>query len=375
MGRHPRSQGSTGAGISERKAPLRHAALNMLQMGYSLQETAAVFQVCTQTLVNWRLKAAKTGASLADAPRSGRPPVLSREQAAMLRWIASQQSTASVRKAATELARQGGPQIGAATAWRVLNSGGFHFQLARYVPLLTAKHRAARVAFAAQHAQTDWLKYAFTDSKIFTMYSTGQHVGFWQPAAEPPHNVGVARHGPSLHVYMLITPWGVSKLIEVSGGSIKNKTHATKAGQLARGCGSAEYQRDVLPALAASGNRLYGHGNGCPSRRYRNSWMLQQDGAPAHREHGSLAMARTTAPGGLLEPWPAMSPDLSLIEHVWAWMAREVRCGVQPRNLDELRASLEIVRRRISVEHLQHLYSGMPKRLVHCIKLEGATVK
>lgn len=375
MGRRPASLVKAPTHKSEGKGLVRHAALNMLRLGYSTQQAAEVFEVSAQTLLNWEAKAASGEGALGDAPRSGRPSALSGDEADLLRWIASQQSTASVRNAANELVSQGGPEISTATAWRALNSGGFHFQLARYVPLLTSQHRAARVAFAQRHARTDWLKHAFSDSKIFTMYSTGQKVGFWQLDSEPPRNIGVPRHGPSLHVYMLMTPWGVSSLIEVSGGSIKNTEHETKSGQLARGCGSAEYQKVVLPQLAAAGNALYGHGSGCPHRRNRNSWVLQQDGAPAHREHTSLAMARAAAPGGLLEPWPAMSPDLNLIEHLWAWMSREVRAGLQPRSLCALRASLEEVRQRITVQHLQLLYAGMPARLQKCVELGGATVK
>ena len=42
-----------------------------------------------------------------------------------------------------------------------------------------------------------------------------------------------------------------------------------------------------------------------------------------------------------LLPWPAVSPDLSPIEHVWDEMERRVRAQPQqPENLDELRRAL-----------------------------------
>ena len=86
---------------------------------------------------------------------------------------------------------------------------------------------------------------------------------------------------------------------------------------------AAEYQHVVLPAFKADGKVLFG----------RRSWILQQDGARIHTAASSMVEARALAPGGLLEPWPANSPDFSPIENVRAMMAEIARSNAAVHHL------------------------------------------
>lgn len=107
---------------------------------------------------------------------------------------------------------------------------------------------------------------------------------------------------------MGLTKFGLTNVYLVTGGSEKSQ-YTNPQGQLYRGVCAAEYQERVLPNLVSDGNALFARGG-----RYEHSWILQQDGARVHTAVTSLAAANA-APGGVLHPWPANSPDLNLIEH------------------------------------------------------------
>jgi transposase len=49
-----------------------------------------------------------------------------------------------------------------------------------------------------------------------------------------------------------------------------------------------------------------------------STWLFQQDGAPCHR---AVATRNFLEDNGIeLLPWPPKSPDLSIIENVWAYI-------------------------------------------------------
>ena len=148
----------------------------------------------------------------------------------------------------------------------------------------------------------------YTDSNYFTISSSSGRSGCYQLMVdmEPPATVPTPKRGAaSLHVYMGCTAFGLTDdMVLVLGGSLKNSRFFRKDGSLYSGVSAAEYQDVVLPGFKrkADGKVLFG----------RRSWIVQQqDGATGriHTAAASMVEARALAPGGLLEPWPANSPD------------------------------------------------------------------
>lgn len=208
----------------------------------------------------------------------------------------------------------------------------------------------------------------FTDSKYFTLHNSNSKEGQWVHLSAQRPTKGKAKHGPSVHMYMGVTAYGVTPLIAVTGGSIKNTKYSNKSGRLYHGMCAQEYREDVLPKLLAGGAQLF-------AKQHRRDWILQQDGARPHQPDFCREFARSRAPGGLLEPWPANSPDLSWIENMWAWMAAQLRRKPECNNIVELQAALNDIRSSITTEMLQPYVDGMKNRLQRCIELSGATVK
>ena len=256
----------------------------------------------------------------------------------------------------------------ALTIQRALAAAGFKWKLVRQVPMLSPAQRTARVSFAQRHVRTRWRSIMFTNSKYFTMHPVDTKQRMWCAADTQPAAIGVPKHSPALHVYMGVTWFGCTKLVLVSGGSTKS-TYKNDRGQLYRGVCASEYQEKVLPELLQGGCQLFAQ-----SEVWRDQWMFQQDGPAIHRAKESIVIA-STAPGGLLSPWPANSPDLSWIENVWAWMDKKLRSRPVCTSTPHLWTGLNEFQSSIPLHVLQNCVQSMPRRLQDVVAGSGIAVR
>ncbi|GFV61373.1 transposable element Tcb1 transposase [Trichonephila clavipes] len=63
-------------------------------------------------------------------------------------------------------------------------------------------------------------------------------------------------------------------------------------------------------------------------------------------------------------PWPARSPDLSPVEHIWDHLERQVG---HPTSLNELGTRLQQIWNEISQDIIQNLGTSMTNRIASCI--------
>ena len=70
------------------------------------------------------------------------------------------------------------------------------------------------------------------------------------------------------------------------------------------------------------------------------SWIFQQDGDPKHNSERVQAWLRQHVRFIAKGDWPANSPDLNPIEHLWAFVQRRV-CAREPRTLAQLQRFIE----------------------------------
>ena len=71
-------------------------------------------------------------------------------------------------------------------------------------------------------------------------------------------------------------------------------------------------------------------------------------------------------------PWPARSPDLSPIEHLWDVLGRAVRRIQAPvQNLEELWTVLERAWNEIPQDVIRNLIDSMPRRIEAVIRARG----
>lgn len=78
----------------------------------------------------------------------------------------------------------------------------------------------------------------------------------------------------------------------------------------------------------------------------------------------------------LVLPWPSNSPDLNVIENIWAHLKRCIRRrSVKPRNADELWAALEEEWLSIDPSVIVNLYNSIPRRIRAVLKNRGRATR
>ncbi|GFS61646.1 transposable element Tcb1 transposase [Trichonephila clavipes] len=94
--------------------------------------------------------------------------------------------------------------------------------------------------------------------------------------------------------------------------------------------------------------------------------IFQQDNARPHKARVSQDRFRTVT----TLSWPARSPDLFPIEHIWDHLGRRVG---HPTSLNELEAKLQHIWNEMSQDIIQNFYASTPDRVASCIRGRGSS--
>lgn len=97
-------------------------------------------------------------------------------------------------------------------------------------------------------------------------------------------------------------------------------------------------------------------------RRQGVDLQFMQDNAPGHAAKATIAWL--AARGIVPIKWPARSPDLNPIEHIWSWMKMylQEQYGDRKFSAKELREKVEEAwHAAVTPEKLRHLIESMPR--------------
>ncbi|KAI0238241.1 Ficolin-2 [Lamellibrachia satsuma] len=117
-----------------------------------------------------------------------------------------------------------------------------------------------------------------------------------------------------------------------------------------------QYIRVLRNQMLPSAGTLYGEGQ---------AFVFQQDNAPCHKARRVCDYLEHS--GVEVLDWPAQSPDLNPIEHLWEVLYRTVQ-GKKPSSLDALWQLLSKAWGAIPADTIQVLVHSMPKRCSAVIK-------
>ena len=103
---------------------------------------------------------------------------------------------------------------------------------------------------------------------------------------------------------------------------------------------------------------------------HKRGQILQQDGAPSHTSISTSKFLKAKKIK-VLQDWPAQSPDMNIIEHVWGRMKEEA-WKTKPNNLDELWEACKTAFFAIPDDFINKLYESLPNRMDAVLQAHGS---
>lgn len=345
-------------------------------MGNSLQAVAKEFKVHARTVQRWFETWQQTG-DVQERPGRGRRAILgpgtAKKALAMLKdpTVGTAAAAAKKLKAKGFTAKVVSPNT-VLRAAREVAAGKVAYTTRPPPKALTARNKAARLAFARANRTRDWKRVMFTDRCKFTLACPGVPMKRGGYVERGERRAGVLRRNPpwAYNIYVGLTMHGLTKVHAVAGTSSLRSKATNQKGHPARSITKGQYREVLLNTFIPEGRRLL-----VGSRR--SGWVLQQDGDRSHS--GSEAVVKGSEDGRagvveLLPMWPANSPDLSPIENVWSIVQARVNAlGCSTREKWELAIQKELA--AFPKDMITAMYDGMPQRMQQVIDCKGDKIK
>lgn len=293
------------------------------------------FQGISPSTVTKTLQRLQQTGSTSSRLRSGRPRVTTLHEDRLI----CRQSLAERKRSAKDIMELlPATSASVSTVRRRLRAAGLNSCSAVKKPLVTARNRALRLQWAAEHeadSQEQWSLVLFSDeSKICRIGCNGQrrirrrqHERL-QPFAMQPTLVG---GGGSLMMWGCMSARGVGPIVRLQG-SINGERYCSMLTETV-----LPYMRQHLPAAS----------------------VFQQDNAPCHTARIVKQLLQNEAVQVL--QWPSQSPDLSPIENLWGILKLRVSKR-RPATLEDLWRTVQEEWGSISPQLCSHLVESMPSR-------------
>ena len=342
------------------------------------REIARIMKVSMGAVQHW-IRDWEAGGALAEKPRTGRPVTATLGVYKATKNLLLKPGFGGLAAAARELHSRGHTPhvLHKSTLSRMLRQRrpeGEQPLVPRFrrpTKALSAHDTSRRQLFARLNSQRNWDNVMFTDRKRFYLWYPGSQIQLVQWVKKGQTYEVLKPNRPlCVNVYVGITRYGTTGMVVVSGTSKHKSMFKTKAGKDARNITAAEYQRVLTEHLLPRGQALMSaHGH--------TTWVFQQDNDPAHSQAESVIRMynrRHNTGIRLLYGWPPHSPDLSLIENMWADVQHKLDT-LGCKTFDDFLTSLEELLNNQPQDWLNNAYDGMHQRIMETISLKGGRTK
>lgn len=295
----------------------------------------------------------KTEHQISNAPRSGRPPKLTERNVRYLVKTVKKDRQQSLDEITEKFNQISIVSVSSSTIKRTLHNEGFYGRAGKRKPLVSEVNRKKRLEWCRTRKdwESEWDTIIWSDESRFLLFQNDAHHWVWRRPHEK-YDINcliptVKSGNQGIMVWGCFTKNKIGPLIQVSGritGSVYINI----------------LNNNLLPFIDELGTNL--------------NYIFQDDNAPVHRAKVVKEWIEENEITNIL--WPAQSPDLNPIEHLWDVLERKVRKHKpHPKNLNELMVILEEKWYEIEPEILENLVESMPRRIQAVIDSNGNPTK
>lgn len=285
----------------------------------------------------------------------GRPRVLTDTSLNYAKRIIRTGQVDNAEQAAKEVRRSIGESFHTQTLRRGLKKAGMKAVVKKKRPRLLPRHKKARREFAERHQEwtlEDWKRVIWSDeTKINRLGSDGRKY-VWKEVGEGLSDrlvEGTVKFGGgNLMMWGCMTWDGVGYATKIDGKM------------------DADLYCQIMEDEMQNTLEYYGYD--------REDMIFQQDNDPKHTS--KKAREWFTNNNITVLKWPAQSPDINPIEHLWSILKRKLEAYKnQPISQAELWQRCEAEWENISKEECRNLIESLPRRLAAVVRAKGGYTK
>lgn len=286
-------------------------------------------------------------------PGQGRSRMTTPRQDRYLVTLARRNRRSTARSLEIDFHRGTGVHLSNQTVRNRLHADGMRARRPATGPILTVAHRTARLDFAHEHQNWQlrhWRPVLFTDESRFTVSTNDRRVRVWRRQGERYADCNIVE----------VDGYGGGSVMVWGGVSLDGRTdlHVFARG----GITAVRYRNEILEPIV----RPYAGAVG-------DDFILMQDNARPHTARVSMAFLADE--GITVMNWPARSPDLNPIEHVWDMLSRRVRGRQNPPDTVQTLANALVQEwQAIPQNDIIRLIRSMPRRCRECVNARGGHI-
>lgn len=319
-------------------ATMRKVIINFYQRGWPYKKIADHLE-CSKNMVYNAVAYFKTHNTTESVPRKKRPrKTTPQDDRRMIALAKRDPFKGSVHIKSEVFGPELNAGVSARTVRRRLVEAKLVGRVARKVPLLKKEHKQARLAFARKYGNwtvAQWKNVLFSDETKINLISSDGRQYVRRPinsAMNPKYTKKQVKHGGgNIQIWGCLSGHGVGPIKKIEGRldqfQYKQILEETMI----------PYAEEVLPV----------------------SWTFQHDNDPKHTAQSVKSFLAQQSVTVL--DWPANSPDLNPIEHLW-YEAKKKVATRRTATKNQLYDQFQAVWNNIPLETCNNLIASMPRR-------------